>query len=149
MKNFIQMAENILREDGLRLTKPRSMALNFLAKENQPLTPYEIRDLLKEEGEKADVVTIYRILEEFERLGLVHKVTLLGRYIRCSDLEMETHCEKDIGCHHYLICEKCSKVQEISGENLHDLERVIEKKTGFEVKNHFLEFLGLCKKCKK
>lgn len=149
MKNFIVKAEAIIQENQLRLTSPRKMLIAFLAENKAPMTPYEIRDKLKIQGQKADVVTIYRILDEFEKLGLVHKVMTLGRYVRCDEAELEAHCEKDHDCHHYLICENCHKVEEISGENLHDLEKVIASKMKFQVKRHFLEFLGLCSSCKK
>ena len=149
MKSFVGRAEAIIQKHQLRLTSPRKMLINFLDKNLEPMTPYEIRDQLKSTGKKADVVTIYRILDEFEKLGLVHKVMTLGRYVRCDEAELEAHCEKDHDCHHYLICENCHKVEEISGENLHDLEKMIETKMKFQVKRHFLEFLGLCSKCKK
>ncbi len=149
MKNFVGKAAAVIQAHQLRLTSPRKMLIAFLDENTSPMTPYEIRDLLKSQGQKADVVTIYRILDEFEKIGLVHKVMTLGRYVRCDEIELEAHCEKDDDCHHYLICENCHKVEEISGENLHDLEKVIATQMKFRVKRHFLEFLGLCSKCKK
>lgn len=149
MKSFVGKAEAIIQAHQLRLTAPRKMLIAFLSDNTAPMTPYEIRDQLKLKGQKADVVTIYRILDEFEKIALVHKVMTLGRYVRCDETELEAHCEQDHGCHHYLICENCHKVEEISGENLHNLEKVIATKMKFQVKRHFLEFIGLCSNCKK
>jgi Fe2+ or Zn2+ uptake regulation protein len=146
---FYEQALLAMKQAGLKLTKPRQQVLIFLAECSKAMTPYEIRDVLKSRRIKSDVVTIYRILEEFTKMGLVHRVMSLGRFVRCSESELAQHCEKDNDCHHYLICENCHMVEEIAGENLHELEQKIEKKLKFKIFSHSLEFLGLCAACQK
>ena len=156
-KNFLEHSKELLKERGLKLTKPRLLLLEFLAKERSALTPYQMRDMLAEQSMKSDVVTLYRILEELEKIGLVHKIASLGKFIRC---EQEDSCDDHEGhhggadCHHYLICENCGSVEEVVGadadfDGLEKLEVAIKKSKGFAVKRHTLEFWGLCAKCLK
>ncbi len=147
--DFKELALLIMKQNGLRLTKPRHTILGFLAEQSRAMTPFEIQYQLKMRKLKLDLVTIYRILENFEKLGLVHKVMALGRYIRCHEAEIAQHCEKDDQCHHYLICQGCHRIEEIAGENLHDLESKLKKKLHWEIYSHSLEFLGLCEECRK
>lgn len=145
---FYEQALLAMKGAGLKLTRPRQEVLGFLAENSEAMTPYEIRDALKKKA-KLDVVTIYRMLEEFTKMGLVHRVMSLGRFVKCSESELDRHCEEDEGCHHYLICERCHQIEEIAGENLHELEKKIEKQLKFKIFSHSLEFLGLCSKCQK
>ncbi len=112
------------------------MIIRLMAKNKKALTPYEMRDNLKKQKIKADVVTIYRILETLEELSLAHKVLALNGYIAC-DLAKER-------CHHYLLCKKCHRVDEVEGENLAALEKKIAQKHEFSIDSHYLEFTGLC-----
>lgn len=144
MKNYIKYALKILKESDYKITKQRQMILELLAKTDKALSPYEMRDMLKKHRINADVVTIYRILETFEKLFIAHKVLALNGYIRCNT--------KEIGknfCHHYLLCKNCHKVDEVEGEDLSKLEKKIEKEKKFHIDSHYLEFTGLCKDCQR
>lgn len=119
------------------------MIIELLAKSKKALSPYEMEDLLKKKRIKADVVTIYRVLEILEKLGLVHKVLAFNGYIA-----WDTPTNLKEACHHYLLCEKCHEVQEVKGEDLSDLEKKIAKTYRFQIHSHYLEFMGICKRCK-
>jgi Fur family ferric uptake transcriptional regulator len=141
MKNYIDYALTELKKTGLKITKPRQMIVSLLAKSDKALSPYEMRDMLKKKKINADVVTIYRILEVLEKIALAHKVLAFSGYIRCNTEKMAK-----TSCHHYLLCRKCHRVDEVEGENLHDLEKKISKKHKFNIQSHYLEFMGLCVK---
>lgn len=143
MNHYVQLALGKVKEAKFKITPSRQMVIEFLAKSTKALSPYEIRNLLKKRGSAADVVTIYRILELLEKLGLVHKVLGLNGYIRCG---ME---EEKAPCHHYLLCKKCQKVEEAHGENLSMLQKKITKNQKFKVESHYLEFMGICKNCQR
>ncbi|MFA5830054.1 MAG: Fur family transcriptional regulator [Candidatus Gracilibacteria bacterium] len=140
-KKYVEHALQSLKDNGLKITDPRKMIVNLLAKSEKALSPYEMRDLLKKQKIHADVVTIYRVLEVLEKMSLAHKVLAVNGYIRCSTTEDET------ACHHYLLCKNCRKVEEVEGENLHSLQTKIAKDYKFEITSHYLEFTGLCSEC--
>lgn len=144
MENYINFSLQKLKAGGLKITKPRQMLVEFLAKSNKVLSPYEIRDMLKKQRINADVVTIYRVLEMLETMGLVHKVLAFNGYIRCNTKDFEN---AENSCHHYLICKSCHKVEEVEGEDLSALEKRIVRNHKFKVDSHYLEFIGFCAKC--
>lgn len=147
MVNYTDYALQKLKEGGLKITKPRELIVKLLVSTNKALSPYEMKDILEKQNIKADVVTIYRIMEVLEGLGLVHKVLALNAYIRCN---IEDVNKEHKPCHHYLLCRKCHKFEEFEGEDLENLEKTISSYYDkFQIESHYLEFVGLCKSCQK
>ncbi len=142
MDNYFKFAIGKLQQSGLKITGPRSMVVELLAASRKALSPYEMRDLLKRKKIKADVVTIYRVLEMLEKLGLVHKVLAFNGYIAC-----DTPKNSEDLCHHYLLCQFCHRVDEVKGENLDNLEKKIANNYQFKIESHYLEFMGICHDC--
>lgn len=145
MDQYLDSALAKLKAQHFKITPSRQKILEFLAKSNKALSPYEMKALLKGKKMKADVVTIYRILELLEKLGLVHKVLGFNGYIHCGTEGKN----KKTACHHYLLCKVCKKVEEVEGEDLSTLEKKIEKNVGFKIDSHYLEFMGVCRSCSK
>ncbi len=85
------------------------------------------------------LVTVYRTLSLLSELDLARRV----------------HWEE--GCHgyavalgghrHNLVCEKCHRVVEFPGCDLDPQLHRLETETGFAVKTHLLEVVGLCPDC--
>ena len=173
MQNYVEYALEKLQKADFKLTNPRQMIVKLLASSEKALTPYEMRDLLKKQKIKGDVVTIYRVLEVLEKLSLAHKVLAIGGYIRCSTKDLEKvsarpsqdqsqnskrktfgsvgakRSKKEALCHHYLLCQNCHHVEEVEGEDLTKLEQKIFKDHQFKIESHYLEFMGLCVVCQR
>jgi Fe2+ or Zn2+ uptake regulation protein len=145
---YAELALDLLKGKGFRITKPRRLVVELLDQTNRSLSAYEIKDLLDTMGEKVDTVSIYRILECLEENKLIHRVLATGKVRKCS-LEQETHCHlpQDDHCHHLLICEKCESVEEIHCPGAASLVQAVEKLSDFRIKSHSMEFTGLCKRC--
>jgi Fur family ferric uptake transcriptional regulator len=146
MKNYTQIALKTLKEADFKITKQRQMIVELLAKTDKALSPYDMRNMLKKQKIKADVVTIYRVLETLEKLSLAHKVLAVNGYIRCNTEEIG---QKENFCHHYLLCKNCHKIDEVEGEDLSKLEKKITNEKKFQIDSHYLEFMGLCSNCQK
>lgn len=142
MKKFKQQALKMLREADFKITDQRRMIVELLAKTDKALSPYDMRDALKKRKINADVTTIYRVLETLEKLSLAHKVLAVNGYVRCN-----TDKPSKNFCHHYLLCKKCHKIDEVEGEDLTKLEKKIAQTKKFQIDAHYLEFTGLCKNC--
>lgn len=144
MQNYFQFALQKLQNSGLKITRQRSMILHFLAQSKKALSPYEMKELLKTKKIKADVVTMYRVLDLLEKLELVHKVQVFHGYIAC-----EAPATARNVCHHYLLCEHCHAVNEVKGEDLKELEKKIAREHKFSIQSHYLEFRGICAACEE
>ncbi|MBI2855064.1 MAG: transcriptional repressor [Chloroflexi bacterium] len=139
-KKFVKSALKVLRSAGHRITRPRRLVLEALGSREAPMSPYDLQKLLQEGDEHLDVVTIYRVLELLQELNLVHKVLSVGGYVRCR-------LEDGNGCHGYLVCRSCGRLQEFSDESLCRKEDELAARLGFHAEHHLSEFSGLCAGC--
>ena len=64
----LDSAVEAVREGGLRATTARRLLLEALWGTSEPLTAEQLSDRI---GASADVASVYRNLEAFERLGLI------------------------------------------------------------------------------
>lgn len=102
---FQEHALDILKTNNQKITKTRLRILDQLAEIKQPLNPYE---LIKQSTDSTiDITTIYRNLELFEKIGIVHKVQSLWWYLPCTHEHKE--CSKS---HDIIICTSCNTINE-------------------------------------
>ena len=123
---------------GLRQTRGRDKVLQILQKESAPVDVVHIISHLENEKINLNQATVYRILEAFSKNGIIK---------RFEFLEGKFRYEVDKGDHHHFICKICNLVEDISDCNIKEWEEELEKEKGFLVKNHSLEFFGVCQKC--
>ena len=125
----------------LKKTKGREAILDVLGTEQTPVDVSHIQTHLDEKAVSINPATLYRILDTFYKEGIVHRFEFReGKY------RYELSSKED---HHHLICDNCGIIEEISDCNIPRLEKDIQKKKGFLVKHHSLEFFGLCQNCQK
>ena len=102
---FIVQSIQILKDNHQKLTKARLRILEQLEHIKKPLNPYE---LLEQSVDKSiDITTIYRNLELFEWLGIVHKIHSLWGYMPCSHHHDQCHKVHDL-----IICNSCNTISE-------------------------------------
>lgn len=102
---FQEHALDILKRNNQKITKTRLRILDQLAEIKHPLNPYE---LIKQSTDSTiDITTIYRNLELFEKIGIVHKVQSLWWYLPCTHEHKE--CSK---AHDIIICTSCNTINE-------------------------------------
>jgi Fur family zinc uptake transcriptional regulator len=132
----------VLREHGYRITMPRRQVLKVLAEAECPLSPYEIQEVLRQQGKHLNHVTIYRVLELLCALNLAHKVLLAGGFVICSLGSTE-------GCHRFVMCRECGVLKEYASKDLCAEETEMAQSLGFRAEQHFSEFSGVCARCQK
>jgi Fur family transcriptional regulator, ferric uptake regulator len=129
-----------LKFNGYRLTDSRRAVVESVAAANRALTPLEVFDLARTRCSGLGLVTVYRTLEKLEELGLIQRV------------HQPQGCQAFIaagqGHEHLLLCTHCGSAVRFSGDELEPLIQSISIKTGYEVKEHWLQLLGLCENCR-
>lgn len=133
-------APAILQAHGLRDTQSRRLVIETLAQSPTPISQKEIHVCIVKQGSTTNLVTVYRILETFEELGIVHRHPATGGFTLCSLQDHEGH-------HGFLSCEKCGTVSEFADAKLCVEENRIAKQAGFTPKHHISEIVGLCSHC--
>ena len=62
------------KEHGQRITEPREHVLSIIASAEQPLTAYDVLDLLGQKLDKPKPPTAYRALEFLVKHGFIHRI---------------------------------------------------------------------------
>ncbi|MDP8216845.1 MAG: Fur family transcriptional regulator [Candidatus Kaelpia imicola] len=135
---------------GYRLTIPREVLLDVLAKTDKHLSAEEIYFAVNRCYPNIGLATIYRNLELLIQMGLVSKLNIGDSRARYE----LTQGPKSMH-HHHLVCTACGKIidyRDYIDEEVELLKRVekgLSKKYGFKISSHFMRFFGLCDKCQK
>ena len=130
----------ILARHGLRDTQTRRSVLQALAAARKPLSPAEIRASIVKRGNAINVVTVYRILDVFVKLGTIHRHPYQSLFRLCTLPDTPGH-------HGFLHCDDCGKTEEFHDERLCHIENDIAKQCGYAPKTHISEIRGTCSHC--
>lgn len=134
----------ILRANSMRLTRARRGFVTLLSTAPKPLSVNDILESLNGQGVEVNKTTVYRELERFQQLGLLHTVDLGGRRQYFELISSDGH-------HHHFVCLECDLVEdvELDERDLARQERGFVRQNGWSVLKHSLEFFGLCARCQK
>jgi len=130
----------LLRKGGCKATSPRLSVLEVLARARNPISA---QDVIKVMGKKADQATVYRIFKTLKEKGIIRQIDLRHNH---AHYEISGSDE-----HHHLICVHCGKIEDVHDCGIDDTYAVIlrHSKHFLEIKQHALEFYGVCKTCSK
>ncbi len=128
-----------LAEQGYRITGSRRAVVDVLAEAGTSLSPAEIYEQGRALHKQLGLVTVYRTLEKLEELGLVQRV---HRPDGCHAYIPALH-----GHEHLLLCQQCGRMEYFRGDDLSELSRRLEGESGYTIKDHWLQFFGLCAQC--
>lgn len=129
----------LLAAQGVRQTPKLKACVRLLDQAANPITAKELHQSLINSGVDMDLVTVYRILEKLTAKNLIKEVDLRDGALRYEIVHEH---------HHHLVCQQCGRIEAFYGEWLKKAESQIKKHHQFEVKEHILEFFGLCRSCR-
>lgn len=140
--DFNEIAIERMKQHGLRITQPRIQVVEALAETDQPLSAYRIKDHIEAQGQKADVVSIYRTLTTLDSLGLVHFVHSSDGFLPCT-----LHNHEGPGIEH-AVCDDCGKVIELdlSKQTTEEISGQLQQ-IGFQLRHVRVEIEGQCGDC--
>lgn len=135
-----QWAESILKEHGLKVTLPRVKVLQiFEEQKTRHLSAEALYQVLLKAEREVSMATLYRVLSQFEAVGLINKLNFESGH---SVYEL---CD---GEHHdHLICTQCEQATEFIDEVIEARQKEIAKKFNFKMTGHSLYINGICSKC--
>jgi Fur family ferric uptake transcriptional regulator len=135
-------AEATLAAAGRKRGGARRAVLELLGAQTCALTAVEIEQALGEAGRGVSRASIYRILDELERLRLVARVETgqaMVRYERAHDTEHEHH--------HHLVCDNCGLVMPFSDDALERAIVELSERVPLAVSEHEIVLHGACSRC--
>ncbi len=166
-ETWVERAEATLSAAGHKRGGARRALLELLDRQSCALTAVEIEDALREDAPREEAMrgdtlqegrlgqadqrtgrrrpvsraSVYRILDELERLRLVQRVETgqaMVRYERVHD-----HSEH----HHHLVCDSCGLVMPFADEALERAIDELSAKVPLAVSEHEIVLHGACEEC--
>lgn len=133
-----------LLEGGHKLTPQRwAIAAIFLMNQGKHLSADDVWGMLRETYPNHGIATVYRTLDLLEEVGVLQKLDFGDGRARYEIADDDAH------HHHHLVCTWCGAIIEFEDDLLDELEREIERRTGFHIRDHVAKFFGICVNCQK
>lgn len=127
-----------LKQHGYSATKSRLLVFGAFTETHNPVT---MAQLIKKLHNDVDRASIYRIIDVFEKTGVVSRLQIGWKYkLELTDI-FQRH-------HHHMTCTNCGAT--ISFHETSQLEaelELISKNARFKLQSHSLELIGLCESC--
>ena len=134
---LLQLQFFVAHHTGHRVTRAREQTFRLLLRPE----PQSVKELLTKAGGAIDRVTVYRNLELFEQLGILHRIYIGWKY----KLELS---DAFIAHHHHLSCLSCGRTIDIADEaHIDQFIHEISVKYGFTPRRHQFEIDGYCREC--
>jgi Fur family ferric uptake transcriptional regulator len=138
-----ERAEATLAAAGHKRGGARRAVVELLDSQQCALTAVEIEDALRggEARRRVSRASVYRILEELERLRLVQRVETGQAMVRYERVcEHEEH-------HHHLVCDECGVVMPFSDKALESAIETLSERVPLKVSEHEIVLHGSCQDC--
>ncbi len=128
----------LLRAHGGRVTSSRRVLLEILFESGDHLSAEELAEAVQARAPDVHRSTIYRNLDDLQRLGVVAH-THLGHGPSTYQLASLAHA--------HLLCEQCGTTIEAPDELFAGLAREAKERLGFTIDPHHFAILGRCSRC--
>lgn len=128
----------LVRSHGGRATPARRMLLTALFGSTDHKSAEELAAEIRAQAPDVHLSTIYRNLEELERLGVIDS-TRLGSGPATYHLASAAH--------GHLVCEKCGSMTEVPDGMFADLISAARDRYGFTINPHRFAVTGRCANC--
>jgi Fur family ferric uptake transcriptional regulator len=128
---------------GYRRGAAREAVLGLLDQERCALSAFDIEDALRASDRSVARASIYRILDQLERLQLVQRVET-GQGVVRYEASRGEH-----GHHHHLVCDHCGRLVPFADEELEQTIDKLSRRVPFEVSDHEIVLHGACGSCSR
>ena len=135
----VEGALELLRQNGGRITSSRRFLLRLLFESEGHHTAEELAAAVQAQAPDIHLSTIYRNLDELEKLGVVVHAHL-GHGPATYHLASTAH--------GHFVCEECGKMIEAPDALFAGLAQAAREKFGFTIDPHHFAMLGRCEDCR-
>lgn len=140
-ETWAERAQRVLAESRHQSGAARRAVVELLDSQTCALSAVDIEDALRASERPVARASIYRILDELERLRLVQKVPVgqtMARYEPIRGGE---------GHHHHLVCDNCGTVIPFTDSGLERAIRELSRRVPMRVAEHEIVLHGECRDC--
>lgn len=131
--------ERLTWPEGLKKTKTREQVLSVLQGQKCPMSAMEISANIDGGQNAVWLSTVYRVLEQFVKSGVVTKLTVMNSDTAVYELNRFHH-------KHYAVCMGCHKIIPMDNCPMETFTPRVQDR-GFQVVGHNVEVYGYCTAC--
>ena len=140
-ESWAARAQRVLAENRHHTGAARLALLELLDSQTCALSAIEIVDALRGSERPVGRASIYRILDELERLRLVQKLQVGQTMARYEPIRAGK------GHHHHLVCDNCGTVTPFTDPNLESAIEKLSRRVPMRVAEHEIVLHGACEDC--
>ncbi len=139
--DWAQAADQALAGAGYRRGGARRAMLELLDEQACALSAIEIEEILRTRRRAVSRASIYRILEELDRLGVIQRVEIGQTMVRYEPVRAGS------GHHHHLVCDHCGALRPFSDAELELAIKRLCDRVPLTVSDHEVVLHGACADC--
>jgi Fur family transcriptional regulator, ferric uptake regulator len=139
-RDAVEAVLALVRQHGGRATPARRLLLDALFGSREHRSAEDLAAEVHARAPDVHLSTIYRNLEELERLGVIDS-TRLGSGPATYHLASAAH--------GHLACEGCGSMTEVPDGMFTDLIRIADAEYGFAINPHRFAVTGRCASCRR
>jgi Fur family ferric uptake transcriptional regulator len=140
-EDWTDRAQRVLADSRHHTGAARRALVELLDSQTCALSAIEIEDALRERHRPVGRASIYRILDELERLHLVQKLQIGQAMARYEPIR------SGAGHHHHLVCDNCGTVTPFTDDGLETAIHRLSGKVPMRVHEHEIVLHGACPDC--
>lgn len=123
------------------LTPTRLLIIKTLFKNKKPQSAYDLQNQINNDRVNINISTIYRVLEFWIKIGILHKIASINKYFICST-------PKDKHIHMLNFCTNCNQVYESCDKSMGlNFDKSVANLKLSMNKQSSIEIPVLCSKC--
>jgi Fe2+ or Zn2+ uptake regulation protein len=131
---------SLVRQHGGRVTTSRRLLLQALFDASGHRNAEELAEVVQRRAPDVHISTIYRNLDELERLGII---------VHAHLGHGPAYYHVAAGAHGHLVCEECGTMVEAPDKLFAGLSRTARSRFGFDINPHHFAVLGRCETCRR
>lgn len=115
----------------------------ILKSEDRFRSAQDVYAVLRTEGHRVGLSTVYRHLQAWAEEGVVdtiHRPDGETSYRLCGDPQTRNH-------HHHLVCRRCGQAEEVEGRAVERWADQTAQQLGYTDVDHTVEIFGVCATC--
>jgi Fur family ferric uptake transcriptional regulator len=140
-QTWAEHAQGVLARTNHHTGAARHALLELLDSQTCARSAIEIEDALRSSRRPVGRASIYRILDELERLHLIQKLQIGGAKARYEPIRTGK------GHHHHLVCDSCGTVTPFTDPALESAIEKLVHRVPMRVAEHEIVLHGACEDC--
>lgn len=139
--SWAEHARYVLTRANHHTGQARQALIELLDSQTCALSAIEIDDALRRSERPVGRASIYRILDELERLHLIQKLQVGQAMARYEPIRTGA------GHHHHLVCDNCGTVTPFTDPDLENAIKNLSRRVPMRVEEHEIVLHGACQDC--